>query len=152
MQERIVEPVILTDVPETSAAVCEETFGPTVVVNKVRDLDEAVERANGTNYGLGASIFTRNKKKGRQLAERLRNGMVSVNSVLGFAAIASLPFGGIGESGFGRIHGADGLREFSRPKSVTVAKFSSPLKLMSLERPERDLKISRAMLQFMHGR
>ncbi|MFF3182252.1 aldehyde dehydrogenase family protein [Rhodococcus pyridinivorans] len=152
VQERIVEPVILTDVPETSAAVCEETFGPTVVVNKVRDLDEAVERANGTNYGLGASIFTRNKKKGRQLAERLRNGMVSVNSVLGFAAIASLPFGGIGESGFGRIHGADGLREFSRPKSVTVAKFSSPLKLMSLERPERDLKISRAMLQFMHGR
>lgn len=104
--ERIIEPVILTDVPETSRAVCEETFGPTVVVNKVRDLDEAVDRANGTSYGLGASIFIGNKAKGRELAERLRNGMVSVNSVLGFAGIPSLPFGGIGESGFGRIHGA----------------------------------------------
>ncbi|HET8993647.1 MAG TPA: aldehyde dehydrogenase family protein [Rhodococcus sp. (in: high G+C Gram-positive bacteria)] len=150
--ERIIEPVILTDVPETSRAVCEETFGPTVVVNKVRDLDEAVDRANGTSYGLGASIFIGNKAKGRELAERLRNGMVSVNSVLGFAGIPSLPFGGIGESGFGRIHGADGLREFSRPKSVTVERFSSPLKLMSLERPERDLNLSAKMLKFMHGR
>ncbi|MFD6896220.1 aldehyde dehydrogenase family protein [Rhodococcus sp. NPDC060086] len=150
--ERIIEPVILTDVPETSSAVCEETFGPTVVVNKVRDLDEAIDRANGTAYGLGASIFIGNKAKGRELAERLRNGMVSVNSVLGFAGIPSLPFGGIGESGFGRIHGADGLREFSRPKSVTVERFSSPLKLMSLERPERDLNLSVKMLKFMHGR
>ncbi|MEE2030830.1 aldehyde dehydrogenase family protein [Rhodococcus chondri] len=152
VHDRIVEPVILTDVPETSSAVCEETFGPTVVVNKVRDLDEAVEHANGTNYGLGASIFIGDKAKGRELAERLRNGMVSVNSVLGFAGIPSLPFGGIGESGFGRIHGADGLREFSRSKSVTVEKFSSPLKLMSLERPARDLKISALMLELMHGR
>ncbi len=113
--ERIIEPVILTDVPETSRAVCEETFGPTVVVNKVRDLDEAVDRANGTSYGLGASIFIGNKAKGRELAERLRNGMVSVNSVLGFAGIPSLPFGGIGESGFGRIHGADGSGSSAGP-------------------------------------
>lgn len=153
VQERFVEPVILTDVPETSSAVCEETFGPTVVVNKVRDLDEAVERANGTSYGLGASIFTKSRSRGRALAERLNNGMVSVNSVLGFAGIPSLPFGGIGESGFGRIHGADGLREFSRPpKAVTVEKFKAPLNLMSLERSERDMKISAAMLKFMHGR
>lgn len=150
--ERFVQPVILTNVPETSSAVCEETFGPTVVVNKVADLDEAVERANGTEYGLGASIFIGNKAKGRELADRLRNGMVSVNSVLGFAGIPSLPFGGIGESGFGRIHGADGLREFSRPKSITVQKFSIPMKLMSLERPERDLKLAEKMLKFMHGK
>ncbi len=150
--DRIIEPVILTNVPETSRAVCEETFGPTVVVNKVRDLDEAVDRANGTNYGLGASIFTRDKAKGRELAARLCTGMVSVNSVLGFAGIPSLPFGGIGESGFGRIHGADGLREFSRPKSVTVERFRSPLKLMSLERPQRDLDLSARMLKLMHGR
>ncbi|WP_420749933.1 aldehyde dehydrogenase family protein [Rhodococcus sp. O3] len=152
VKERYVEPVILTDVPETSSAVCEETFGPTVVVNKVRDLDEAVERANGTSYGLGASIFTKSKSRGRAIAERLNNGMVSVNSVLGFAGIPSLPFGGIGESGFGRIHGADGLREFSRPKAVTVEKFKAPLNLMSLERSERDMKISAAMLKYMHGR
>ncbi|WP_137726294.1 aldehyde dehydrogenase family protein [Prescottella subtropica] len=152
VHERFVDPVILTDVPEESAAVCEETFGPTVVVNSVRDLDEGVERANATSYGLGASVFTRDKARGRAVADRLRTGMVSVNSVLGFAGIPSLPFGGVGESGFGRIHGADGLREFSRPKAVTVQKFSAPLNLLTLERSARDMKISAWMLKARHGR
>ena len=52
-------------------------------------------------------------------ARSLRSGMTSINSVLGFAIVPALPFGGVGESGFGRIHGADGLREFSRPKAIT---------------------------------
>lgn len=78
-------------------------FGPTVV-NPVRDLDEAVERANASRYGLAA---------------RLRVGAVSVNAVLGFAAVPALPFGGVGDSGFGRLHGADWRLEFSRPKSMT---------------------------------
>ncbi|PTR24060.1 acyl-CoA reductase-like NAD-dependent aldehyde dehydrogenase [Rhodococcus sp. OK519] len=152
VHERFVEPVILTDVPESSSAICEETFGPTVVVNKVRDLEEGIERANATSYGLGASVFTRNRDRGKDIADRLRTGMVSVNSVLGFAGIPSLPFGGVGESGFGRIHGADGLREFSRPKAVTVQKFSAPLNLMTLERSARDMKISTWMLKARHGR
>ncbi|QBJ96920.1 aldehyde dehydrogenase family protein [Rhodococcus sp. ABRD24] len=152
VHERFVDPVILTEVPEESSAVREETFGPTVVVNKVRGLEEGVERANATSYGLGASVFTKNKSRGREIANRLRTGMVSVNSVLGFAAIPSLPFGGIGESGFGRIHGADGLREFSRPKAVTVQRFSAPLNLLTLERSARDMKISAWMLRSRHGR
>ena len=152
VHDRYVDPVILTDVPERSSAVCEETFGPTVVVNKVRDLDEAVERANATDYGLGASVFTKDRARGRKIADRLRTGMVSVNSVLGFAGIPSLPFGGIGESGFGRIHGADGLREFSRPKSVTVERFRAPLNLLTLERTARDMKIAAWMLRTRHGR
>lgn len=152
VHERFVDPVILTDVPESSSAVCEETFGPTVVVNRVRDLEEGIERANATSYGLGASVFTRNRSRGRDIAQRLRAGMVSVNSVLGFAGVPSLPFGGSGESGFGRIHGADGLREFSRPKAVTVERFSAPLKLMTLERSVRDMKVSAWMLKTRHGR
>ncbi|QCQ93351.1 aldehyde dehydrogenase family protein [Rhodococcus sp. SGAir0479] len=152
VHERFVDPVILTDVPESSSAVCEETFGPTVVVNRVRDLEEGIERANATSYGLGASVFTRNRSRGRDIAQRLRAGMVSVNSVLGFAGVPSLPFGGSGESGFGRIHGADGLREFSRPKAVTVERFSAPLKLMTLERSVRDMRVSAWMLKTRHGR
>ncbi|WP_305093592.1 aldehyde dehydrogenase family protein [Prescottella sp. R16] len=152
VHERFVDPVILTDVPENSSAVREETFGPTVVVNKVRDLDEGVERANATSYGLGASVFTRDKARGRAIADRLRTGMVSVNSVLGFAGVPSLPFGGVGESGFGRIHGADGLREFSRAKAVTVQRFSAPLNLLTLERSARDMRISAWMLRARHGR
>lgn len=152
VHERFVDPVILTDVPEASSAVCEETFGPTVVVNSVRNIEEGIERANATSYGLGASVFTRNRSRGRDIAQRLRAGMVSVNSVLGFAGVPSLPFGGIGESGFGRIHGADGLREFSRPKAVTVEKFSAPLNLLTLERSARDMRISAWLLRTRHGR
>ncbi|RVW00224.1 aldehyde dehydrogenase family protein [Rhodococcus xishaensis] len=152
VHERFVDPVILTDVPEESPAVRDETFGPTVVVNRVRDLEEGVERANSSAYGLGSSVFTGNRSRGREIAERLRAGMVSVNSVLGFVGVPSLPFGGIGESGFGRIHGADGLREFSRPKAVTVQRFPAPLNLLTLERSARDMKISAWMLKARHGR
>ncbi|MDJ0359395.1 aldehyde dehydrogenase family protein [Rhodococcus sp. H29-C3] len=147
-----IDPVILTDVPENSTAITEETFGPTVVVNKVRDLDEGIERANASVYGLGASVFTKDTEAGRRAAERLDCGVVTVNSVLGFAGIPALPFGGTGDSGFGRIHGADGLREFSTVKSLAVQQFAIPLKLLTLNRKARDMKISKLMLKLRHGR
>ncbi|EID75087.1 MULTISPECIES: aldehyde dehydrogenase family protein [Rhodococcus] len=152
VHERYIDPVILTDVPETSTAVREETFGPTVVVNKVGDLDEAVERANATAYGLGASVFTRKRARGTALAHRLRSGAVSVNSVFSYGAIPALPFGGIGESGFGRVHGADGLFEFSRAHALTVERYPAPLKLFALERAERDMRIATWMFRLRHAR
>ncbi|HEX5406413.1 MAG TPA: aldehyde dehydrogenase family protein, partial [Pseudonocardiaceae bacterium] len=112
-----VSPVVLVDVPEDSIAVTDETFGPTVVINRVPDADEAVRLANNSRYALGAAVFS--KAHGPELAARLRAGTVSVNSVLSYAAVPTLPFGGPGDSGFGRIHGEDGLREFTRPQSVT---------------------------------
>jgi acyl-CoA reductase-like NAD-dependent aldehyde dehydrogenase len=127
-----VDPVVLADVPEDSTAVTEETFGPTVVINRVRDIDEAVERANASKYGLGGSVFA--KKRGYEIARKLRVGMVSVNGVIAFAAMPSLPFGGVGDSGFGRIHGRDGLREFTRALAVSERRFKS-INVMTFERP-----------------
>ena len=150
--DRIVEPIVLVDVPEDSTAITEETFGPTVVINKVNDLEEAVEKANAVNYGLGSAIFTKDRKRGLALAENLDAGMVSINSFLAFAGIAALPFGGSGDSGFGRIHGADGLREFSRPRSITVEKFAAPLNLMTMTRKPRDIKIVKWMLSNVQGK
>lgn len=150
--ERMVEPVVLVDVPEDSTAITEETFGPTVVINKVNDLEEAVEKANAVNYGLGSAIFTKDRKRGLALAETLDAGMVSINSFLAFAGIAALPFGGSGDSGFGRIHGADGLREFARPRSITVQKFAAPLNLMTMTRKPRDIKIVKWMLTNVQGK
>ncbi|GAA4471556.1 aldehyde dehydrogenase family protein [Rhodococcus olei] len=147
-----IDPVILGDVPEDSTAMTEETFGPIVAVNRMRDLEDGVEKANRSSYGLGASIFTKNKAQAVAAAEKLNTGMVSINSVLGFAGVPSLPFGGVGESGFGRIHGADGLREFSRPKAVTRQKFAAPLNLLTMQRRARDMKISAWMLRTRHGR
>jgi aldehyde dehydrogenase (NAD+) len=119
-----VDPVVLTDVPEDTALIREETFGPILPLIKVNDLADAVRRSNDSAYGLGAAIFS--KDHGEEVARQLDVGMVSVNSVLTFAALPALPFGGKGESGFGRIHGEDGLREFTRPRGITVRRVGVP--------------------------
>jgi acyl-CoA reductase-like NAD-dependent aldehyde dehydrogenase len=148
--ERFAQPTVLVDVPEDSRAVTEETFGPTLTVAKVRDMDDAVERANATHYGLGNTVFS--KSHGTELAKRLRSGMVSINSVISFAGIPSLPFGGVGESGFGRIHGPDGLREFARSKAIARPRFRAPLELTTFARTEKVDKLVAKMITMLHGR
>jgi hypothetical protein len=123
---------VLVDVPEDAAAIREETFGPTVTITRVRDAEEAISRANALPYGLGGAVF--GKADGIRIARRLRTGMVAVNSTLSFVGMATLPFGGVGDSGFGRIHGDDGLREFGRAKSITVRRAPSLLPAMTFER------------------
>lgn len=147
-----VGPIILLGVPEDSAAVTEETFGPTLTVAKVHDADEALTLVNASGYGLGGAIFTRSRQRGIELARRMRSGMVSVNSVLTFAFIPGLPFGGIGESGFGRIHGPDGLREFSRAKAITAQRFALPVNLTSFDRPARATDVLAKVMSLIHGR
>jgi acyl-CoA reductase-like NAD-dependent aldehyde dehydrogenase len=148
--DRYVQPTILVDVPEDSAAVQEETFGPTMTVTKVRDMDEAVRLTNGTRYALGSSVFS--KKNGMSVAERIRSGMTSVNSVLSFAAIPTLPFGGVGDSGFGRIHGPDGLKEFCYAHAIARQKFKAPMLLTSFGRTDKQDKQFLQILTLMHGR
>ncbi|WP_062385679.1 aldehyde dehydrogenase family protein [Demequina iriomotensis] len=150
--ERIVSPIVITDVAESSLAVREETFGPLVVINPVASMDEAVRRANAVEYGLTAAVFTRDKTVANRAAAALRVGAVSINSVLGFAGVAALPFGGVKSSGFGRIHGADGLREFSVVKSIARQTRGAMLDLLTLERTEKDLHTATRMIPMLHGR
>jgi acyl-CoA reductase-like NAD-dependent aldehyde dehydrogenase len=145
-----VDPIVLVDVPPDAQAMTEETFGPTITVSKVKDADEAVEAANDTRYGLAASVF--GGRRAREIAGRLRAGMVSVNSVVAFAGVPALPFGGVGESGFGRIHGPDGLREFSRAKAVTVQRFPLPVPLTSFRRPRQATWMLQRLARLRHGR
>ncbi|WP_026415877.1 aldehyde dehydrogenase family protein [Actinomadura oligospora] len=147
-----VEPVVLTDVPDDSAAVREETFGPTITVHRVRDLDEAVEKANATNYGLAGSIFSGDRSRAMDAARRMRSGMTSINAFAAFAMVAALPFGGVGESGFGRIHGADGLREFARPKAITRQRFALPTNLASFDRTEKQMAQILQLVTMIHGK
>ncbi|MGM7678514.1 aldehyde dehydrogenase family protein [Microbacterium sp. A94] len=149
---RRVAPIVLVDVPEESDAVRCETFGPTIVINAVADLDEAITLANATDFGLGAAIFTKSAKTGEAVAARLKSGVVTINSVLGFASIPALPFGGVKGSGFGRIHGADGLREFSVPKSVARQTGKAALNLLTMERSDRDMHLVAKMIPMLHGR
>ncbi|MCW2615724.1 MAG: Aldehyde Dehydrogenase [Frankiales bacterium] len=147
-----VSPTVLVDVPETSTAVTEETFGPTVTVTKVRDAEEALRRTNATSYGLAGSVFASSSKAGMDIARRMRSGMTSVNSVIAFASVPGLPFGGVGESGFGRIHGDDGLREFSRAKAITRQRFGLPVALTSFDRPEKVTGQLVKAVKLLHGR
>lgn len=147
---RVVPPIVLTEVPPDSTAITEETFGPTVAVTRVRDMDEAVELANATRYGLGSSVYS--GSRGPEIARRLRSGMTSVNAVIAFAAVPALPFGGVGDSGFGRIHGADGLREFTYAKAVTRQRMKPPLALTTFERGARTDTLLATMVSAIHGR
>jgi acyl-CoA reductase-like NAD-dependent aldehyde dehydrogenase len=147
-----IAPTVLLDVPETSAAVREETFGPTLTITKVRDAEEALERTNDTAHGLGGAVFSRSGDRAMDLARRMRSGMTSINSVLTFASVPALPFGGVGESGFGRIHGEDGLKEFTRAKAITRQRVALPVNLMSFGRPAQAADALARVMGLVHGR
>ena len=147
-----VDPVVLVDVPEESAAVREETFGPVVTVTPVPSLADGIRLANASPYALGSAVFTRRRRAGMRAARALRAGMTSVNSVIAFAAVPALPFGGSGESGFGRIHGADGLREFSRAKSITAQRMRPLVRTTTFRRNERDMDRIVQLVTVLHGR
>jgi succinate-semialdehyde dehydrogenase/glutarate-semialdehyde dehydrogenase len=150
VQPPYVSPTVLVDVPADSREIQDETFGPTLTITKVADADEAVQKANATAYGLGGAVF--GKKNALRIARRLRSGMVAVNSTLTFVGMGNLPFGGVGDSGFGRIHGEDGLREFARAKAITVRRGPSLLPGMTFERtPAQVANIVKA-LRILYGR
>ncbi len=147
-----VDPIILVDVPEESRAVTEETFGPTITVAKVHDLAEAVKLANASPYALGSSVFAKNRKRAMKAARALRSGMTSINGVIAFAGVPALPFGGVGESGYGRIHGADGLREFARAKAIARKRLRPMANLTSFARTDKDMSRTIRLITILHGK
>jgi hypothetical protein len=151
VQPPYVRPTILVDVPEDSTAVREETLGPVLVVNRVRDADEGIARANALPYALGGSVFASRRRLA--LARRLRSGMTAVNSLLSFAATPSLPSGGVGDSGFGRLGGDDGLREFARSKAITTRRARSLLPASTFERdPNATTRRVVTIMRLLYGR
>ncbi|KAF0963602.1 aldehyde dehydrogenase family protein [Rhodococcus sp. T7] len=148
--DRYIEPIILVDPPHTSSSIQEETFGPTLTVTTVDSLDDAINLANDVPFGLAGSVFSR--RQASRIARDLDTGQVSLNSVLGFAAIASLPLGGRGDSGFGRIHGPEGLLEFTRTRAVATQRFPLPgIALLSFRRPEWLDRALPRLITWLHG-
>ncbi|WP_435065754.1 NAD-dependent succinate-semialdehyde dehydrogenase [Halobaculum sp. EA56] len=111
-------PTVLTDVPEGCPADSEETFGPVATVYEVADEDEAVSKANDTNFGLGASIWIENRDRGEQIAGRIDAGCVYVNQLV--KSDPRVPFGGVKDSGYGRELSEAGIKEFVNRKTVWV--------------------------------
>ncbi|RNM16791.1 succinate-semialdehyde dehydrogenase (NADP(+)) [Nocardioides pocheonensis] len=121
------EPTVLVDVTPAMTAYADETFGPVVAVYPVVDDEDAIARANDTDYGLSASIWSRDVETARLMAARIRAGSVNVND--GYvAAIGSVsaPMGGMGASGVGRRHGPDGLLRYTETQTVATQKRALP--------------------------
>jgi succinate-semialdehyde dehydrogenase/glutarate-semialdehyde dehydrogenase len=110
---------VLSNVPSTSRAGCEELFGPVAVVHVVEDLAEAIELANATPWGLGAMVYATDENEIHQAIVGIDAGMVFANANV--ASMPELPFGGTKSSGFGRELGANGIREFMNAKTFYVA-------------------------------
>lgn len=145
-----VEPVILVNVPEDSAAMREETFGPVIIINRVQDMAEAIRLSNASNYGLGASVWS--KHSGKSIASQLHCGMVAINSTTSFAAVASVPFGGVKDSGYGRIHGPEGLLEFTYARSIVQARFQLPISFTSFRRNAFGDRVIVGLTKLFNGR
>lgn len=144
-----VEPVILGDVPEDSVSMTDETFGPVIIINRVKNMAEAIKLSNDSRYGLGASVWS--KRQGRNIASQLHCGMVAINSTTSFAAVASVPFGGVKDSGYGRIHGPEGLLEFTYARSVVRAQFQLPISFTSFKRSAFADRIIVGVVKLLHG-
>jgi succinate-semialdehyde dehydrogenase/glutarate-semialdehyde dehydrogenase len=117
------QPTVLSDIPAGSPAESEELFGPVASVWKVNSIEAAIQRANGTSFGLGASAWTEDAAERTQFVRDIEAGLVFINGMV--ASEPALPFGGVKSSGYGRELGAFGIREFVNIKSV------------KLENPER---------------
>lgn len=139
VNERIVNPVVMADVPENCSAMTDETFGPTIAINTVKTMGEAIELSNASEYGLGASVFS--KRNGYAIARRLECGMVGINTAFTFAAIPTVPFGGAKQSGYGRIHGPEGLFEFTYARTFVQPRFEIPLRATSFKRTAAQEKL-----------
>jgi succinate-semialdehyde dehydrogenase/glutarate-semialdehyde dehydrogenase len=118
------EPTVITDVRNDMRAMQEETFGPTLPIATFKTEDEAIDLANDSEFGLTASVWTRDLLKGKRVAEKIEAGSVTVNEVLYTHGIGQTPWGGFKNSGRGRTHGVEGLMELVQPQHIHVNRFA----------------------------
>jgi len=115
-----IQPTIVSGLPDSARLVCEEQFGPVMPVLKYKNLDEVIERANASEYGLGGTVWSKSTERALEVAARLDTGTVWINKHLDLPP--SVPYGGVKQSGFGVELGQQGLEEFTQAKIINMAK------------------------------
>jgi acyl-CoA reductase-like NAD-dependent aldehyde dehydrogenase/uncharacterized protein (DUF2141 family) len=151
-ESQMVTPTVLTDVPAEAPLLLEESFGPVVCVAPFEAEADAVALANSSSFALSASVWTRDKAQAQRVAKRLKSGSCTINDAIRSVGNPHASFGGNQSSGFGRYHGAEGLRTFSRIKTIMTSTHPSANEIHWFPFKTRTFKQVRALLQFRHGR
>ena len=112
-------PTVITSVPDNAKCLSDEIFGPVAAIQTFTDEDEILVRANNTEYGLVAYVYTRDMARGLSISERLDFGMIGLNR--GLVSDPAAPFGGVKQSGLGREGGKEGLLEFQETQYISTA-------------------------------
>jgi acyl-CoA reductase-like NAD-dependent aldehyde dehydrogenase len=146
------QPTVLVDVDHSMACMTEETFGPTLPIMKVADTQEAIRLANDSPYGLGASVFSKDVRRGEAVARQVEAGAVCVNdAVINYTAL-ELPMGGWKASGLGSRHGAQGIRKFCRQQSLLVSRLHAKKDPHMFPNRARTTKLLNRAIRLMYGR
>jgi acyl-CoA reductase-like NAD-dependent aldehyde dehydrogenase len=145
------EPTVLVDVTHDMDVMREETFGPVLPIMRVPNEEEAVRLANDTSYGLNASVWTRDKRKGARLAKQIRSGNAVVNDCMLTYAVAESPFGGVKHSGIGRVNGEAGLRSYCEEQSLVIDRFGTRSEPIWYPYSERKARWLQRLIRFVWG-
>ncbi|HWF24237.1 MAG TPA: aldehyde dehydrogenase family protein [Solirubrobacteraceae bacterium] len=149
---RYYEPTVLVDVDHSMKCMTEETFGPTIPIMKVGNVEDAVSLANDSAYGLQASVWTNDIGRGEALARRMEAGVVCVNDAqINYTAL-NLPMGGWKSSGIGTRHGAGGIRKYCKIQSLLVTRRSLKRELFMFPYKAGRTKLLRRGFAFLYGR
>ena len=149
---RFYEPTVLVDVDHSMRCMTEETFGPTLPIMKVGDADEAVRLANDSEYGLQASVWTRDTKRGEEIARRIESGVANVNEhQINYFAL-EVPMGGWKSSGLGSRHGPDGIRKYTRKQVSVITRHQRRRELFMYPYSGVGARLFGGVLRLLYGR
>ena len=149
---RFYEPTVLVDVTNDMTCMQEETFGPTLPIVKVADPDEAVRLANDSPYGLSASIFTKDLRKGARLARQIQSGHVCVNDAVMSLSAFRAPMTGWKQSGIGGRHGIEGIRKYCNSQAVMVAWLAPAREPYMYPYTEKRTRLVEKLLDLLYAR
>ncbi|WP_054814435.1 aldehyde dehydrogenase family protein [Nocardia arizonensis] len=145
------QPTVLVDVDHTMDLMTQETFGPVAAIMRVRDEDEAVRLANDSDYGLSASVFTRDPARAERIGKRLITGSVVHNDAATIYGVTEAPFGGRKNSGVGQVNGVDALRKFTHPQPILLARWRTESEHVWYPYSDRTERTLETILRFAFG-